>query len=91
MLDQVEKRLLGPMDVVEGDDHRAFARELFDEPARSHEDLVARAFDLALVAAGEAEHLTQRRERCSLTVRRTTPDEDCRHGLDLGEELASES
>ena len=88
MLDQVEERFLGPVDVVEDGHERPLAGELLQQAPRRREYLVARSLQHALVAAGLSERLADRRERRALTVGRAAGDHHARVALDGAEELA---
>ena len=88
VLDQVEQRLLGPVDVVEHCDERLLAGEILEQAPRRGEHLVARALEHALVAAGMPERLANRRERRPLAVRRAARHDDARLALEGAEQLA---
>ena len=90
ILEQIKQRLLGPVNVIEHRDDRTSLRQLFEQAADSHEDLVARALQLGLVAPGLKEDLADRREGHSFTVRRATADQGDGVVLSSADELTRE-
>ena len=91
MLDQVEQRLLGPVDVVEDRDERTFAGELLEQASRRCEHLVARAVEHALVTPRVPERLANRRERRALAVGRAARDDSARLAVERAEQLLRQS
>jgi hypothetical protein len=103
VVDEVEQRRLGPVDVLEHRDERAPSRQRLEQsperprglvrPARGAEDqarglLVDEVAQLPAVAP--AEHLRERPVRDPLSVRRAAADEHGRPLLQPGAELADE-
>jgi hypothetical protein len=71
VLDEIQKRRLAPVDVLEADDERPFLRALLERLANAPEDLLARPLERLL-----REDLANRPERDALAVGQATAHED---------------
>ena len=94
LLDEVEQRRLGPVDVVEDEHERAFARAPFEEPPHGEQLLADRpgvSSRLFQALPGLGDHLSQGKERRPLPVRNAAAHEDGCFLADGSNELADDS